>query len=171
MAFYMDNRLAELTEHNSIVLAEVGPCHAVEYQHVRSRTQCGQVKTFFVELTEAFAQAQSTKFPEVTVLNGTFNRLMEIDPPPDIVYHRAVLEHQRDLQGLRLSLQAATKEVWVMWWKGPSHNKQVEETSTNIPIVIHSHTDVQLIIEEEGYNVTWSDVPDSSYTFMRAYRV
>jgi hypothetical protein len=134
-------------------LLEVGPGSGVDYARTfRDPVLRDQVRYVGYEPTQRFCEALQAKYPEAV---WEWLPLSELPPnAADVVYTRAVLEHQPSLApALSAILAAARRMVVVDWYRAPGDRH--EHTFSD---GVHYHTftraDVLAAVARSGFIVT-----------------
>ena len=135
-------------------MVEVGPATGTDYEYHLKKIDGLLYKGF--EGSLKFCEHLKKKFPEVSWVNATF-----VDLPIkgfDIVYTKAVFEHQPQLEPhLSCFLEAARQMAIIVWYRPPAVKK---ESSTKDGVYYHTFvkSEVLGVIESAGWRVV-SETP------------
>ena len=98
---------------------ELGPGPGWDYgDHFRPLVQAGVLRYRAIEGSEAFVRSMRERWPEVDVRQGTFE---DLEPgSADVVYCKAVIEHQPGFRApLQRLVEAARRLLILTWYRPP----------------------------------------------------
>lgn len=133
-------------------LLEVGPGSGVDYaRSFRPAVLARRIKYIGYEPTQRFYRALTEKYPEANW--GDVPLSMICPRSADVVYIRAVLEHQPTLEPALTSVCEAARAVVVIDWYRPPADVATHEMYNGVWCHTFAIADVRAVIERAGFRL------------------